>query len=1272
MGDENHIRTLGDYSKPSHEGYRNTIELPEGNNVVPLRSDTIMLSASGKLHDRSTEESCALLEDLTIYDNKSWNDPRDFAKLVKAIFLPQYVPSTSDNRLIELENQVQRLMEAHLAPKQPVQVNKISSSCEICSGPHDTQYYMENLMQAFVDYASSRTDKAGGKWYTFKPEQNNLGDTYNPSWKSHPNLRDVEVHIGRLKLLNNFYVNDIKNDPETPLLVGRGFLTTDNVVIDCKKAKIMVREGITRSEFKVKGNELGEEEGPYWTTLGKGESYRPRPSSYGVGAQTPYYARKEFIDPDETVVAQWRSHVAARTSPPSSPIRQILPAPPGLSLRLDVLVLPRQLIPIGRPYRTQPDGGYAISDSLDDSSTAAFARPSRKRCRDSDLVTDLEISLEDGYELYVTREVGIGVNFKDRYEPYTELDIYSDIQVDIDECISYADAIRARGMDDRDVVETTAEKEVALRTEAKIKNEQQDNHVKENINNENDNGNGNGNPNVNNRGVVPVARECTYQDFLKCQPLNLKGMEGVIGLTRWFEKMETVFNIRNVIALETTRLQDAIHVANDLMDQKLKGYAIKNAENKRRFDNNSRDNRGQQQQPFKRLNVNGQYVVGAYTVRNNAERKGNKTENKTGSNEAKARAYVIRGGGADPYSNVVMSTFFLNNRYATMLFDSGADKSFMSTTFSTLLDVRLHVRILRSPIDIDLIPVELDSFDVIVDMDWLAKHHEMIVCVEKIIRIPYGDEVLIIEGDGCKGGTRSPYHLALSELQELSTQLQELSDKGFIIPSSSPWGAPLQGSRVYFKIDLRSGYHQLKVREEDIPKMTFRTRYGHYEFQVMPFGLTNVPAVFMDLINRVCKMYLDNFMIVFIDDILIYSKNKKEHEGHILLILRLLKEEKLFAKFSKCEFYLLTVKFRNHVIDSEGIHGDPAKIESIKDWASPKTPIEIRQFLGSENFVVYCDASHKGLGTVLMQRNSQWKWENITMDFVTKLPKMETDQDTIWVIVGCLTKFAHFLRMREDNSMETLTRQYLKEIVSMHRVPVAIISNHDTDGQSERTIQTLKDMLRACVLDFRKGWDKHLPLVEFSYNNNYHTSIKAAPFEALYGCKCRLPICWVEVEDSQLTGPDIIHETINKIVQIKSRIQAACDCQKSYADVRRKPLEFQVGDKVMLKASPWKGVIRFGKRGKLNLRYIGPFKILAKVGTIAYRLELPKHLTRVHKLVKIMDRKVKRLRQSRIPIVKVDWNSRRGPEFTWEREDQMQKKYPHLFANFAPVEDVTY
>ncbi|GKB10748.1 putative reverse transcriptase domain-containing protein [Tanacetum coccineum] len=257
-----------------------------------------------------------------------------------------------------------------------------------------------------------------------------------------------------------------------------------------------------------------------------------------------------------------------------------------------------------------------------------------------------------------------------------------------------------------------------------------------------------------------------------------------------------------------------------------------------------------------------------------------------------------------------------------------------------------------------------------------------------------------------------------------------------------------------------------------------------------------------------------------------------------------------------------------------------------------------------------------------------------------------------------------------------------------------------TDEESERTIQTLEDMLRACVIDFGKGWVNHLPLVEFSYNNSCHATIKAAPFEVLYGQKWRSPVCWAEVGEVQLTGPEIVQEKTDKIIQIKQRIQVARDRQKSCADLKRKPIEFQVGDRVMLKVSPWKGVVRFGKRGKLNPRYVGPFRVLKKVGAVAYKLELPQELSRVHNTfhvsnlkkcysddplvvpleglqvddklhfveepVEIMDREVKQLRRSRVPIVKVRWNSRRGPEFTWEREDQFRKKYPHLFTKTAP------
>ncbi|GJX08619.1 putative reverse transcriptase domain-containing protein [Tanacetum coccineum] len=1035
----------------------------------------------------------------------------------------------------------------------------------------------------------------------------------------------------------------------------------------------------------------------------------------------------------------------------------------------------------------------------------------------------------------------------------------------------------------------------------------------------------------------------------------------------------------NVIAVNPARFQDDIRIANQLMDKKLWGYAVRSAEtyttgnnerreytrphplcnkckyhrvrpctvkcnNCKKVGHLTRDCTMTITPNTQRAPVGNQQGVVCYEcgrlghfrkdclkLRNRnygnqtRNRVGNKTGNQTGGNEATTKAFAIGGGGTNPNSNVVTGTFLLNNCYASMLFDSGVDRSFVSSTFSTLLDIApstldtsyvieladgriseinvvlrgYMLGLLGHPFDIDLMPVELGSFNVIISMDWLVKYHALIVCDEKVVRIPYGDEVLIIRGHDYGNGSklniisctrtqkyiqkgcqvylaqvtskkaddkseekrledvpiiqeflevfpndmpglpparqvefqinlvpgvapvaRTPYQLAPAKMQELSTQ--------YLLPRIDDLFNQLQGSRVYSKIDLRSGYHQFRVREEDIPKTAFKTRYGHYEFQKMSFGLTNAPAVFMDLMNRVCKPYLDRFVILFIDDILIYSKSRKEHKGHLRLILKLLKEEKLpMTKLTQ-----KSMKFDWGEKAEAAFQLLKQKLCSASILALPE---------GSENFVVYCDASHKGLGAFLMQKEKvvayasrqlrvheknytthdlelgvvhildqkelnmrqrrwlellsdydfeiryhpgkanvvaddlsrkerikplrvralvmtisldlpkqilsaqseakkeenfvnedlngminklepradgtlylnnqswilcfgdlrdlimheshnlkysihlgsdkmyqdlkklywwpnmkeeiatyvskcltcakvkieyqklsgllvqpeipQWKWENITMDFVTKLPKTATGQDTIWVIIDRLTKSAHFLPMREDDTLEKLTRQYLKEVVSKHGVPVLIIS--DRDGKF--------------ISHFWKSLNKAL------------------------------------VGDSQLTSPEIIYEMTEKIVQIKSRIQATRDRQKSYADVRQKPFEFQVGDKVMLKVSPWKGVIRFGKRGKLNPRYIGPFKIIAKVGTVAYHLELLERLSRVHSTfhvsklkkciadeplaipldeiqvddklhfdeepIEIMDREVKRLKQNCIPIVKVRWNYRRGPEFTWERED---------------------
>ncbi|GKE21107.1 putative reverse transcriptase domain-containing protein [Tanacetum coccineum] len=253
------------------------------------------------------------------------------------------------------------------------------------------------------------------------------------------------------------------------------------------------------------------------------------------------------------------------------------------------------------------------------------------------------------------------------------------------------------------------------------------------------------------------------------------------------------------------------------------------------------------------------------------------------------------------------------------------------------------------------------------------------------------------------------------------------------------------------------------------------------------------------------------------------------------------------------------------------------------------------------------------------------------------------------------------------------------------------------DGQSERTIQTMEYMLRACIIYFGGSWDVHLPLAEFSYNNSYHSSIRCAPFESLYCRKCRSLVLWAEIEEGSLIGPELVLETTNKVVLIKEKLKVARDHQKSYADKRRKLLEFEVGDRVLLKVSPWKGVVRFGKKGKLAPRYVGPFEILERIGLVAYRLRLPEELSSVHDTfhvsnlkkyladanlhvllneikvdktlcfveepVEIMDREIKKLKRKKITLVKVRWNSKRGPEFTWEHEDQMRIKYPQLFVD---------
>ncbi|GJX21779.1 putative reverse transcriptase domain-containing protein [Tanacetum coccineum] len=801
--------------------------------------------------------------------------------------------------------------------------------------------------------------------------------------------------------------------------------------------------------------------------------------------------------------------------------------------------------------------------------------------------------------------------------------------------------------------------------------------------NGNGNSGGNGNHGNENRnrmnggagGNAPVARVCTYKDFMNYQPRNFSRTKGVVGLARWFKKMENEIRILENelwnlsvkgtdVASYTCRFQELTLLCPRMVP-----------EEEDKIDSNCKKV-GQMTRDCK--------AAVAATTQGGPVSRGKQAAN----SEAPERAYALGGGEPNQDSNVIMGTFLLNNCYASMLFDSGVYRSFVSIAFSSLIDIApttldysyavelaygrvaesstilrgCTLNLLNHPFNIDLMPVELGSFDVIIKMDWLLKYHVVIVCDEKVIRIPYGNEVLTIHGDGSDKRSKSKlsiisytktqkyiqkgcyvflaqitkkkakdkseekrlkhvpivrdfpkvfpedllglpptwevefhidlvlgavpvaralYRLAPSEMQELSNQLQELDDKGIIRPSSSPWGAlvlfvkkkdgsfrmcvdylelnkltvknryslprindlfdQLQGSSIYSKIDLRSGYHQLRVQEDGIPRMVFRTRYGHYEFQVMPFGLTNALAVFMDLMNRVCKSYLDKFVIVFIDDILIYSKNKEEHEEHLKLILELLKKEELY-------------------------------IELIKDCASSKTPTKIRQFLGAvlmqkDKVITYASrqikiheknymthdlelgavvftlkmrrhylyrtkcivfTDHKSLQHILDQKKGErggrcpkpkgrvkpLRVRALMMTIDLNLPSqilnaqaeaMKEENTKEENLNGMNKKFktradgTHCIEKysRETDSMEKLPRQYLKDVVSRHEVPVSIISNRDgrftshfwqslkkalgtqldmstayhpqTDGQSERTIQTMKDMLRACVIDFGKG-----------------------------------------------------------------------------------------------------------------------------------------------------------------------------------------------------------
>ncbi|GKD68971.1 putative reverse transcriptase domain-containing protein [Tanacetum coccineum] len=492
--------------------------------------------------------------------------------------------------------------------------------------------------------------------------------------------------------------------------------------------------------------------------------------------------------------------------------------------------------------------------------------------------------------------------------------------------------------------------------------------------------------------------------------------------------------------------------------------------------------------------------------------------------------------------------------------------------------------------------IELGSFDVIIGMDWLRKYHAVIVCDEKLVRIPYGNETLVFS-----------------------------------------WMPGL------FGIDICQERRPKTIRRRSDLK-------GYQSFEI--FSSTGTLSISTIQDERIVKSTEGNF-------------RQGLHKTQFLTLrssgLVVEKKDGSFRmSWLPCYGDLRTVIMHESHKSKYSIHPGSDKMyqDMKKLYWWPNMKADIATYVSKCLTCAKVKAEHQRPSGLLVQPEiPQWKWDNIIMDFVTKLHKSSQGYDTIWVIVDRLTKSAIFVPMRETDPMENLARMYLKEVVMRHGIPVSTICDRDPKFTSNfwRLLQ--------------KALGTSLDMIEFSYNNSYHASIKAAPFKALYGRKCRSPVCWAEVGQVQLPGPEIVQETTEKVIQIKQRVQAARDQQKNYADLKRKPMEFQVGDRVL-----GKGSYVLEKRGKLNPRYVGPFKVLEKVGSVTHKLGLPQGLSKlcfVEEPIEIMDQEVKRLKQSCIPIFKVRWNSRIGHGFTWEREDQFQKKYPHLFTKLVPSSSVS-
>ncbi|XP_073279525.1 uncharacterized protein [Primulina huaijiensis] len=649
----------------------------------------------------------------------------------------------------------------------------------------------------------------------------------------------------------------------------------------------------------------------------------------------------------------------------------------------------------------------------------------------------------------------------------------------------------------------------------------------------------------------------------------------------------------------------------------------------------------------------------------------------------------------------------------------------------------------------DLIVIPMIEFDVILGMDWLSTYRAVLDCVAKTVHFPLGHgDSRVFTGSGtslglcfisclqmqrmlvkgCHGflasvvditregsgimsdidivrdyldvfaddvpglppdrevefvidivpGTapisKAPYRMAPTKMKELKSPLQELLDKGFIRPSSSPWGAPV-----------------LFVKKKN--------GYGHYEFLVMSFGLTNAPSVFMDLMNGVFKPYLDSFVIVFIDDILIYSKTRDLHKEHLRIVLQQLRDNQLYAKFKKCEFWLEQVAFLGHIVSKDGIAVDPAKIEAVKKWPIPLTVVEVRSFLGLAGYYrrFIADFSKIALPlTTLTRKTVKFEWTNECQQAFQVLKDKLTSAPVLALPQGV-----------EDFVVYTDASKKGLGAVLMQRGKANVVA----DALSRKSGLQLGSMIpKPLLLDLQKSEIALVEEAKAEKKGNSEFGLNSDGLITFQGHIC-VPIgdairrdvlteahtapYSVHPGERKMLGPELVQQMVDVVALIRQRMKTAQSRHTSYANVRRRPLEFNVGDQVFVKIAPLKGVMRFGKKGKLSPRYIGPFEILDRIGERAYRLALPMDLDRVHNVfhvsmlqkylsnpshvlrhealdllpnpsyeevsVQILDRKVKVLRNKEIGFVKVLWRNHVIEEATWEPEEEMRERYQDLF-----------